>query len=366
VEAGYEAGSPTPLRPGLGSHNTSDWEFTRRSSATADGTPALQTARDRGAASVRHPGGGVCTAATVAVAGAGGLSWPVELAAVGTGWSRATSSGQLQPGESATVQIVLGVAPSCGVATAAVTKLAGAFESSWDQIHADYEERWQGAFEPHSDTHFGGNWPVLETDDAELARTYYGSLMSMLLVNKQGIDTDMVIEKQPSSADAKAAGGCEGTYMVVSADGKSDAPIQLHAGSGAAAAAAAGGQRRQIIAAQFAGRMHAPWGAGAGELSGATLSMQFDGGGETKRATVSADCARIVWQPAGLGADARATSERAEGCAHGSLRTPAAGYHGGKVWRQRVSFSPKLPVPPAGVHLAITVQRPLRPFRRPF
>ena len=71
------------------------------------------------------------------------------------------------------------------------------------------------AFVPSSDAHFSGSWPVLETDDAELARTYYGSLMSMLLVNKQGIDTEMAIEEAPSPSAAKAAGGCAGTYMPV-------------------------------------------------------------------------------------------------------------------------------------------------------
>ena len=294
VESGYEGSSPTPLPAGPQARNTNDWKFTRRS-ATAAGGVALQTAQDTAAANSQwphqHPAGIACTAATVAAGS--GLS-PVQLTDVSAtgsstgGWSRALTAGVLLPGGSATIQIVLSVAPTCAVARTAATGLAATFDTNWAAIPTEYEDRWQDAFVPHSHAHFSGNWPVLETDDAALARTYYGSLMSMLLVNKQGIDTDMVIEEQHNPTAAKAAGGCEGTYMPTSA-GKNQPPLQLH-----------GAHNGQVTASQFAGRTSARWSSGTGEISGNELTMTFDGSsaarkGTIRKGTIAKDCARIEW-----------------------------------------------------------------------
>ena len=214
------------------------------------------------------------------------------------GWSRASTAGTLKPGETATLQIVLSVAPSCHVASTAATALAATFDEAWAAVPRDYEERWQDAFVPSSDAHFSGNWPVLETDDAELARTYYGSLMSMMLVNKQGIDTSMAVEQQPSPSAAKAAGGCEGTYMPTVA-GKNLPPIQLHASA-----------HDRVAAAQFAGRTNALWSSGVGEVSGSTLTMAFDGSTTVRKGAILQGCERIEWAScagASCGAEAAST-----------------------------------------------------------
>eukprot|EP01043_Picozoa_sp_COSAG02_P055245 COSAG02_NODE_6377_length_3612_cov_2.589525_4_plen_314_part_01 len=275
--------SPTPLLHG----------------APSTGGAALQTAQDTAAPNTewphQHPAGNACTAAAVAASGAG-LS-PVQLAPASTTlseaslsssrrWSVATTHGMLKPGETARIEIVLSVALSCGTAAAAAKGLVAGFVSKWAAIPEEYEARWQDAFVPppqpqqaqaNSTTassamsstktgdgggsdgskataavasasqqrHFGGNWPVLETGDEELRRTYYGSLMSMLLVNKQGIDTTMEIEedKPKPAAAAEAAkagavlavGGCEGTYMALpAAAGKNQPPVQLHAAASGA------------------------------------------------------------------------------------------------------------------------------------
>ena len=193
VELGYECCSPHPLGAGPGARDTSAWDF-ERGNTTATGSVAVQTAADTGG---QGAAGLSCTAATVQVAATAnaaaddtsghastrsGLS-PVSLTPVGTEaasrWSRADTSGTLMPGESATIQIVLAVAPSCTVARSAATAIASEFAHKWPASPGEYEERWQAAFVPDDDAHFSGNWPVLATSDTELARTYYGSLMSM-------------------------------------------------------------------------------------------------------------------------------------------------------------------------------------------
>ena len=50
-----------------------------------------------------------------------------------------------------------------------------------------------------------------------------------LLVNKQGINTDMEVDTNATPKTAKAAGGCEGTYMPV--DSQKGTPLQLRAGT---------------------------------------------------------------------------------------------------------------------------------------
>jgi hypothetical protein len=193
------------------------------------------------------------------------------------------------------VQIALVVALTCDAARNTAYDLSKKSGDAWDAIPNDYEARWQGAFAPSiqtgqlgnggSNKYFSGNWPTLETDDKELARTYYGSLMSMLLVNKQGLDTDMQISKQP---EAKAAGRCEGTFMPKdTVSGKTGPPLQL-------AVAARRNGHLVVHATQFAGRTNASWQSGTGQLSGSALTMAFDGGA-ARRGTVSPDCARIDW-----------------------------------------------------------------------
>ena len=129
----------------------------------------------------------------------------------------------------------------------------------------------------------------------------------MLLVNKQGINTDMVIETQPSAGSAKPAGGCAGTYMPVDADGKTHPPIQL-------AGAPAGADN--LIASQFKGRAHAPWIAGEGSVSGGRgLTMHFNTNGPSQRGVIAANCDRILWEldPEGLNAAASWVRVRPEG-----------------------------------------------------
>ena len=178
VEGGYESTSPTPLQPGPGSRDVSAWVFTR----SLRGDAALQTAEDTGGTGVACTAAAVtavntATAGGVTSAGDGsrvGLS-PVELTpAPGGAWSRAATTGTLQPGSTATIQIALAVASSCAGATASATQLSSSFASEWEAIPGNYEKRWQGAFnpDPNSDEFFSGNWPVLETDEAELSRTY--------------------------------------------------------------------------------------------------------------------------------------------------------------------------------------------------
>ena len=282
VEEGYECCTPKPLQAGPGARNTSAWRFTRRDSAAGAPT-ALQTAADTGGGTE----GAACTAAaTSLVDSAGSAIGAVELTPVAADsqWSLANTRTTLAPGARASVQIVLAVGASVADVSAAASSTAAAFDLVWSAIPGDYEERWQGAFLPSSNAHFSGNWPTLETNDTQLARTYYGSLMSMLLVNKQGIDTEMAIEEAPSPSAAKAAGGCAGTYMPV-LGGHNHPPLQLRAGAGPG----------QLVAAQFKGRRTQPWSTGHGTLAGSTITMRYDSGGDAHSGTVYADCARIDW-----------------------------------------------------------------------
>jgi hypothetical protein len=143
--------------------------------------------------------------------------------------------------------------------------------------------------------------------------------MSMLLVNKQGIDTTMEIEEdKPKPAAAAgtegavtgvaAAGGCEGTYMALStAAGKHQPPVQLHAAASAASRKGGVGEQQQVVASQFAGRTDAPWSSGVGEVRGSELTMTFESSSSSSHTagsssstvqatgTISDDCGRIEW-----------------------------------------------------------------------
>ena len=305
VEGGYECCSPVPLSPSstlppAGARDASGWRFKVLQGTTKHA--AVQTAADAsGPAIGRHSAGfaKACTAAAVSST----LS-AVALSPTAGGWSLAAMRGRLAAGESARVEVTLAVAAAsadgqCARAQAqAVASSASSFPPAWAGVPAAYEERWQAAFDHEDDGIFEGNFPTLDTADDELARVYYGSLMSMMLVNKRGLNTSMQVEEAPSGEPAAA--GCAGTYVALrstgagTGTGKPSPPFQLHAGGG-----------DTLEAQQYAGRTAATWSTGSARVvhppstyseTRPVILMTYDSG-LTDQGTVEegTNCSRIRW-----------------------------------------------------------------------
>ena len=296
VEKGYEATQPNPLNPRKtepphGARDASDWTFEVQDAGRG---VVLQTALDSRGADGGADGllARACTAAAVRA----NLGSGVVLERTEWGFARARTNGTLATGARARIEISLAVGMgaaagpggACNEAIMAATAAAASFGSSWDAIPRMYEQRWQAAFDPADNT-FEGNLPTLETDDAELARTYYGSLMSMFLVEKLGIDATMRVER---ASAMPAVGGCAGTYVSRNATGGLSPPFSLMAG----------GKTQGFDAMQFAGRSSAPWYAGEATVAmpSGVVEMRFDGGEVSADGTIAGvECERIVWSGGG-------------------------------------------------------------------
>ena len=293
VEAGYEGNSPKPL---TNSRNASDWTFSREGGGDGGGAAVpLQTARDTG--------GGLSldsACATVAFAGSrsggggdGGFADVTLAKAAGGAWSHASAgTAALAPGQALRLGVVLTVSTSCTKGAAAARRVAGAFGAAWAAVPAQHESRWRSAFDPADASAFDGHFPTLDVDQtnnatlAALARTYYGSLMSMMLVNKQGLDYDYEGVSAPPPSPALATSTCGGTYLPLGESGgaSAGAPLQLEAGT--------------LVAHQFLGHAGSyAWRSGAGTLSanGTSIEMAFDNGAMGRGAIASPDCKIINW-----------------------------------------------------------------------
>ena len=325
IDAGYESSSPFPLSPSgqRGAHatnatNASAWRFaTTQGGGLGSEKPAVQTAYDttgpteygKAVASIAK----ACTAAAVSSS----LS-PVSLTPVAPGsWSRVTMGGVLQPGQRERIEVSLAITTAsasgeCAAAAAQATAAATGFDQAWSEVATANEARWQAAFDPGEDTIFEGNFPTLESSDAALMKTYYGSLMSMMLVNKRGINTQMEVEETPAPTQSAAA-GCEGTYVATVSGGQdveqASHPFQLHAAGSKVGSL-------EVEATQYAGLMNPPWRVGRGALSprhgesgdddGASfiITMAFDNGTSAVGTVISdtgsgggggGNCSRIIW-----------------------------------------------------------------------
>lgn len=312
VEHGYECCSPYPAS---NSRNASDWEFqiiNDRTSSTQrrsrNQSSMVQTGDDTVGAA-RDQAEKACTAVAFSTADAGnGVGFaPVVLSRLlPGGWSRATTTATLASplAVAARLGVILAVKPSCAAAVAAAEAAAADFDTKWDAIPQAYESRWQDAFTP-GNSGFGGHFPTLATDDVKLARTYYGSLMSMMLVNKQGVDWEYEVEKAPAYP---AAGNCQGTYVHLpprahlyqpTAVESASPPFQLVGGKA----------EGSVSAKQFLGRTSTLlWKTGTGSIDSesGTIALRFSNSTAAtsspptpRTGTYSEDCERIVWEDDG-------------------------------------------------------------------
>lgn len=69
-------------------------------------------------------------------------------------------------------------------------KLAGLlnkedFDAATNQSDRAFEQRWRDAFTPNN-THFSGHLPTLHTEDAQIARTYYVSALTLVGLERTG------------------------------------------------------------------------------------------------------------------------------------------------------------------------------------
>lgn len=87
----------------------------------------------------------------------------------------------LAPEERITLKVAYAVENQKERALAKARRWASGFDKQFLLAKEMWEERWQAAFTP-SNTHFSGNFPVLETNDRKIKRIYYmGALTSMCL-----------------------------------------------------------------------------------------------------------------------------------------------------------------------------------------
>ena len=302
----------------------------------------FQTAND--SLTTRSRSLGACTAASVQLSPSSctGLS-AVTLAPTSSGWSEASTNGTLVRGQSCRIELAFAVnAQGCDAALDTVASIGSGlrFWENWNAIPSAYERRWQQAFVPEN-TEFSGNLPMLETDDTELSRTFYGSLMSMMLVNKMGLDSKMEVEKAtPSPMVVSRFAGCVGTYMNVGGS----TPFQLRPG------------KQQLHISQFAGAYKSGWmeATAAVDGDGKTLAVKFDNGLSAHGHIVGDGCERIVFATnnANLGSKQPAL-QLAQPCLGGTLSTPTGGFHEKGVWAQFIPFSHVASAEPTGVELEI-------------
>jgi hypothetical protein len=66
---------------------------------------------------------------------------------------------------------------------AAVRSLADAFDRAWVDARADWQSRFNAAFDP-SGAHFSGHLPIVSVDDAAAERIYYHSIASLLALER--------------------------------------------------------------------------------------------------------------------------------------------------------------------------------------
>lgn len=82
-----------------------------------------------------------------------------------------------------TLGMVWDIGVDQGATLARAEAAASAFEKVWENIPAAWNRTWAATFTPDNDE-YSGYLPVLETDDADLARTYYlGVLLAVYLRN---------------------------------------------------------------------------------------------------------------------------------------------------------------------------------------
>ena len=88
---------------------------------------------------------------------------------------------RLAPGEKMTLKVVYAVENQKERALAKARRWASGFDKQFSLAKEMWEERWQAAFTPNN-THFSGNFPMLETNDQKIRRVYYmGALTSLCL-----------------------------------------------------------------------------------------------------------------------------------------------------------------------------------------
>lgn len=223
-------------------------------------------------------------------------------------WAAARGTLTIGPKSTVRMGVVLAVAVNCSVAEAAAVATAANFSAEFEQSPVGHEAHWAAAFTP-GNTDYSGNFPVLETADGALARTYYGSLMSMMLAHKRGLNYDYTVSaptavSQPKPLARSAAGGfpatvaaaasCRGLYVAIHPGDErqnhgsiTSAPFQLLAPK---AHSRAGG----FVARQFYGRINYSWRSADATGALEKVSIEFDNG---KRDTgaVLGDCHEIIW-----------------------------------------------------------------------
>lgn len=92
---------------------------------------------------------------------------------------------KLKPGASATINYVLAVGEDNTTVEALATEWAKHFDTFFDRVAANWQERFDAMFTPNNHV-FSGNLPTLLTSDAQVRRVYYMSAVSLLSVLRTG------------------------------------------------------------------------------------------------------------------------------------------------------------------------------------
>ncbi len=97
---------------------------------------------------------------------------------VSQGWSP-----MVEPGGEIVIRLVQAEGADSDEVCQRAQRWAAGFAAVWGDTADRWRNRWREMFTPGND-HFSGNAPILETDDTAVARLYYASLLTLLVLHR--------------------------------------------------------------------------------------------------------------------------------------------------------------------------------------
>lgn len=90
---------------------------------------------------------------------------------------------ELKPGERFSLKGVMAAGPHIDSAARQAAQWKVDFAAIWEQAHSRWQQRYLAVFDPEN-KHFSGNLPTLVTSDAAIRKLYYGSVLSLLCLER--------------------------------------------------------------------------------------------------------------------------------------------------------------------------------------
>ncbi len=101
---------------------------------------------------------------------------------VSLGWQRT-----FEPGDEMVIRLVQAEGAHAEEVQQRALRWTTRFDAEWRATGDRWRTRWREMFTPGND-HFSGNAPILETDDRAVARLYYASLVTLLVLHRTDLE----------------------------------------------------------------------------------------------------------------------------------------------------------------------------------